>query len=75
MPIQLQESVKNEINKLLLEGHIVKVSEIKEDVFLQPTVFTVKKEKSVKFAFDARELNKNVVKYKYPMPNLDNLNG
>ena len=69
----LQESVKKEITRLLREGHIVKVGEIKEDVFLQPTVITVKKERSVKIALEAREPNKNVLKDKYPMPNLDNL--
>ena len=73
VPIQLQESVKKEINRLLQEGHIVKVQDIKEDVFLQPTVIMVKKDRSVKIALDARELNKNVGKDKYPMPNLDNL--
>ena len=65
--------MKRELNRLLLEGHIVKVNEIKEDVFLQPTVITVKKDRSVKIALDARELNKNVVKDKYPMPKLHNL--
>ena len=70
--IQLQESVKKERNRLLKEGHIVKVQDIK-DVFLQPTVITVRKDRSVKIALDARELNENVVKDKYPMPNLDNL--
>ena len=39
--IQLLESVKKEINRLLQEGHIVKVGEIEEDVFLQPTGITV----------------------------------
>ena len=73
VPIQLQDAVNKEINRLIQEGHIVKVQEIKEDVFLQPTVITVKKDRSVKIALDARELNKNVVKDKYPMPNLDNL--
>ena len=47
--------------------------EIKEDNFIQPKVITVKKDRSVKVALDAGELNKNVVKNKYPMPNLDNL--
>ena len=70
---QLQEPVKRELCRLLKEDHIVKVGEIKEDVFLQPTVITVKKNRSVKIALDARELNKNVIKDKYPMPNLDNL--
>ena len=73
IPIQLQEPVKREICRLLKEGHIVKVGEIKEDVFLQPTVITVKKDRSVKIALDTRELNKNVIKDKYPMPNLENL--
>ena len=73
VPIQLQEAVKKEIKRLLQEGHILKVGKIKEDVFLQPTVITVKKDRSVKIAMDARELNRNVVKDKYPMPTLDNL--
>ena len=51
----------------------MRVQELKEDVFLQPTVITVKKDRSVKIALDARELNKNVVKDKYHKPNLDNL--
>ena len=73
VPIQLQEPVKREIARLLPEGHLVKEGEIKEDVFLQPTVITVKKGRSVKRALDARKLNRNVIKDKYPMPNLDNL--
>ena len=51
----------------------MKVDEIKEDVILQPTVITVKKDRSVKTALDPRELNKNVKNDKYPMPNLDSL--
>ena len=43
IPFQLQESVKREISRLLQEGHIVKFGEIKEDVFSQTTVITVKK--------------------------------
>ena len=73
VPIQLQDAVNEEVSRLLQEGHIVRVQELKEDVFLQPTVITVKKDRSVNIALDARELNKNVVKDKYPMPNLDNL--
>ena len=65
--------MKTEKNWLLQVGHIVKVQDIKEDVFLQPTVITDKKDRSVKTALDVRELNKIVVKDKYPIPNLDNL--
>ena len=37
---------KKEINRLLQEGH--EVQDIKEDVFLQPTVITAKKDRSVR---------------------------
>ena len=49
------------------------VKQIKDDVFIQPTVITVKKDRSVKIALDARALNAAIKKDKYPMPNLDNL--
>ena len=62
-----------EINKLLKEGHIEKVDKIQDDVFIQPTVITVKKDKSVKIALDARALNESIAKDKYQMPNLENL--
>ena len=42
-------------------------------MFIQPTVITVKKEKSAKIALDARALSESVAKDKYQMPNLDNL--
>ena len=73
VPIQLQNQVDKEIDKLLKEGHIEKVDKIQDDVFIQPTVITVKKDKSVKDAFDARALNQSIAKDKYQMPNLDNL--
>ena len=72
-PIQLQEPVKSELNRLLQESHIGKKRDIKKDVFLQSTVINVKQNWSVRIALDAREQNKNVVKDKYPIPNLDNL--
>ena len=45
IPIQLQNQVDEEINKLLKEEHIEKVDKIRDDVFIQPTVITVKKDK------------------------------
>ena len=53
---------KNEIKQLLAEGHIEKVNEIRDDVFIQPTVSTVKKDRSVKIALDARALNQEIDK-------------
>ena len=73
MPIQLQNQVDKEIEKNLKEGHIEKVDKIQDDVFMQPTVITVKKNISVKIALDARALNQYIAKDKYQMPNLDNL--
>ena len=73
IPIQLQEQVDKEIEKLLKDGHIERIEKIQDDVFIQPTVITVKKDKSVKIALDARSLNQSIAKDKYQMPNLDNL--
>ena len=56
-----------------MEGHIERVEKIQDDVFIQPTVITVKKDKSVKIALDARALNESIAKDKYQMPNLENL--
>ena len=58
---------------MIKEKHIEKINEIDENVFIQPVVITVKKDRSVKIALDARALNKEVVNDKYQMPNLDNL--
>ena len=71
--IHLQNQVDNEINKLQKEGHIEKVGKIQDDVFIQPTVITVKKDTSVKIALDARALNQSIAKDKYQMPILENL--
>ena len=75
IPIQLQNAVDAEIKRLLKDGHIEKINDIKDDVFIQPTVITVKKVLSVKIAEEARALNQAIDKDKYQMPNLDNLLG
>ena len=48
--------MQKEIEQLLNEGHIERVTEDKE--FIQPIVFTVKRDKSVKIALDARAQKK-----------------
>ena len=73
VPIQLQDQVDNEIAKLLKEGHIEKVDKIQDDVFIQPTVITVNRDKSVKIALDARALNQSIAKDKHQLPNLENI--
>ena len=73
IPIQMQKTVDSEIKRLLKEGLFERVDEIKDDVFIQPTVITLKKDRSVKIALNARALNKAIDKDKFQMPNLDNL--
>ena len=73
VPVQSKKSVYAEVTRLLKEGHIEKIDEIKDDVFIQPTVIRVNKDRSVKTTLDARALNHEVDKVEYQMPNLDNL--
>ena len=73
IPLHLQDAVEAEIDKLPKEGHIRKVDKISDEVFIQPVVVTVKKNKPVKIALDARALNNAILKEKFQMPNLDNL--
>ena len=73
IPNQSQNQVPAEIDKLLTVGHIEQVEKIRDDVFIQPTVITVKKDRSVKIALNARALNVSLAEDKYQMPNLDTL--
>ena len=70
-PLQLQQAVEVEIEKLLEEGHIRKALKINDEVFIQPVVMSVIKEKSVKIALDARSLSDAIQKDKFQVPNLD----
>ena len=54
IPIQLQQWVEKEIEKLIKQGHIGKANNIDENCFVSPAVITVKKDKSVKIALDSR---------------------
>ena len=73
IPFQLQISVRKEIERFLHEKHIEKVRTVNGKKFIQPTVNTVKKDKSGKIASNAGELNKAIVKDEYQMPNMDHL--
>ena len=73
VPISLQEKVDNEIDKLLKQGHIEKLTECSDKYFVSPIVITVKKDGSVKLALESRELNKQVHKNKHQMPNIEEL--
>ena len=73
VPISLQDKVDKEIPWLINEGHIVKLQECSDKYFVSPIVITVKKDGSIKLALESRELNKQVHKNKYQMPNIDEL--
>ena len=57
----------------LIKSNFEKTNDLKEDVYIQPTVITVRKDRSVKIALDAHALKQAINKDKYQMPNLDNL--
>ena len=73
VPITLQEKVDKEIEKLLEQGHIQKLEECSDKYFVSPIIITVKKDGSVKLALESRELNKQVHKNNYQMPNIEEL--
>ena len=73
VPITLQEKVDKEIEKLLEQDHIQKLEEWSDKYFVSPIVITVKNGGSVKLALESRELNKQVHKNKYQMPNIEEL--
>ena len=73
VPVTLQEKVDKYIDKLLTQGHEEKLKECSDRYFVSPIVITVKKDGSVKLALESRELNKQVHKNKYQMPNIEEL--
>ena len=65
--------LKIELEKLLNEGHIEKLTKCSEQFFISPIGITVKKNQSIKIALDSKILNKAIHKNKYQMPNVDSL--
>ena len=71
--IHLQPKVKIELEKLLIEGHIEKLSICSDQFFISPIVITVKKDHSIKRAVDSKILNNAIHKNKYQIPKIDSL--
>ena len=63
----------NELDRLIKSGHLERLETIKEDCFVSPVVITVKKDKTVKIALEARKLNECCVKKRPHMPNMEEL--
>ena len=73
VPIHFQPNVKIVLEKLPNEGHIEKLSNFSDQFFISMIITTVKKDLSIKIAFDSKTLNTAIHKKKYQMPNLDSL--
>ena len=54
-------------------GHLEQLETIEEGCFVSPVVITVKKDKTVKIALDARKLNESCTKKRPHMPNMEEL--
>ena len=72
VPIHLQNQVAEEIKRLIKNGYLERATEITEDCFVSPAVITVKKDKSIKIALDARS-NEATIEKKAHMPNMEEL--
>ena len=57
----------------MTEGLITKLDKCTSDCFIAPIVITVKKDDSIKLAMDAKPINRQLLKNKYQMPNVDEL--
>ena len=73
IPVHILEKVEKEIEKLIKQGHIEKLSYCTDDFFIAPIVITAKKDNTVKLALDAKPVNAQIHKNKYQMPNLEEL--
>ena len=62
VPIRLQPKVKTELEKLLNEGHIEKLTNCSDQFFISSIVITVKKDQSIKIELDSKILNKAITK-------------
>ena len=73
IPIHLQQSVGNELKRIIKLGHIEKAKDLKNDSFISPVFMTVKKDRSIKIAIDSRKLNDACIKRQAQMPNMEEL--
>ena len=72
-PIALQQRVADELRRLIAEGHVERLQNCTDDLFVSPIVIIVKRDGSLKLALDSKELNKQIIKTKYLMPNIEDL--
>ena len=73
IPLDLQEAVREEIEKLTKSGLLESVKHEDEDCFVSSVVKTVKNDKSVKLVLDSQKLNDSCIKIRPHMPNMEKL--
>ena len=73
IPIHIQAAVEKEVERLIKEGHLTKINQLEEDSLVSPVVIAVKADGSVKIAMDASQINKQIVKKRSQMSNLQEL--
>ena len=60
MPISLHKKVARENTRLVDEGHIVKMQEYSDKLFVSSIVTAVEKKESLKVALESREQSKQI---------------
>ena len=68
--MHIQDKVSVESQKLIQEGHIVKLNKCTSEHSISPIVITAKKDRSCKLAMDANPMNDQIHKNRYQMQNL-----
>ena len=68
VPLQLQTAVDKNKKNLMNAGHFEKIENITDEMFVQPVVTTVEKDRSVKIALVARSLNNAILKANIKCP-------
>ena len=71
IPIHLQSQVEEELKKLQKNVNLIKLDKCSDKNFISPIVITVKQDKTIKLAMDAKVINKAIHKNKYQMHNID----
>ena len=62
-----------EIKNFLAAGHLERIDKITVEMFIQPVVLTVKKDRSNKIGLDARSPNNAILEDEHQMANLESL--
>lgn len=71
IPLLLKESEKKEIDKMVKEGSLIRISEPSE--WAHTIVIVKKKDGSIRICIDPTELNKYILRQNFHLPNIDDI--